>query len=116
MYLSRYIGAAPPAVLDLLGLDPQPLDGVGTGMGGGASNGARKNNASEVNGDGGGCSDGAMEGGLPAPLMLEMALAPSMMGPVGAARGAASELAALMGEVRFWTWGRRGGGGGGGLL
>lgn len=91
-------------VLDLLGLDPQSADGTGTG----ASNGAR--NALEVNGDSGG---GVTDGGLSSPpMMLEMALAPSMMGPVGAARGAASEMAALVGEVRFWTWERRRGGGG----
>lgn len=75
-------------VLDLLGMDPNPPEG------GGAANG----------GAGAGGSDGVDEsGGGEARLVLTaMAPLPSMMGPVGAARGAASEMAALCGEVSLF--------------
>ncbi|CBJ32812.1 Coatomer protein complex,delta sub-unit [Ectocarpus siliculosus] len=75
--------AAPPVVLDLLGMDPSPSDGGAAGDGGGAE--------AVANGKEGTVAPGAM--------LTSMALVPSMMGPVGAARGAASEMAALCGEV-----------------
>ncbi|CAM9768696.1 unnamed protein product [Ectocarpus sp. 4 AP-2014] len=75
--------AAPPVVLDLLGLDPSPSDGAAAGDGGGAE--------AVANGKEGAVTPGAM--------LTSMALVPSMMGPVGAARGAVSEMAALCGEV-----------------
>lgn len=82
--------AAPPVVLDLLGMDPSPSDGAAAGDGGGAAEAV-------ANGKEGTAAAGAM--------LTSMALAPSMMGPVGAARGAASEMAALCGEVGiFSSW------------
>lgn len=75
--------APPPVVLDLLGMDPSPSDGAAAGDGGGAE--------AVANGKEGTVAPGAM--------LTSMALVPSMMGPVGAARGAASEMAALCGEV-----------------
>lgn len=85
--------AAAPVVLDLLGMDPNPTPSEG---GGGGSNGA-------ANGDGEGRGAADEPGGARPMLMLTgMAPLPSMMGPVGAARGAASEMAALCGEVRFF--------------
>lgn len=77
--------SAATEVLDLLGLDPQSLGG-----------GAESANGSKPNGDAAGTEAGAAR-----PLMLtQLAVAPSMLGPVGAARGAASEMAALSAEVR----------------
>ncbi|CAN0327742.1 unnamed protein product, partial [Ectocarpus sp. 12 AP-2014] len=75
--------AAPPVVLDLLGMDSSPSDGAAAGNGGGVE--------AVANGKEGTVAPGAM--------LTSMALVPSMMGPVGAARGAASEMAALCGEV-----------------
>lgn len=78
--------SAAPEVLDLLGLDHQSLGG-----GAESSNGLKKPNGDAV-------GNGA---GAARPLMLtQLAVAPSMLGPVGAARGAASEMAALSAEVR----------------
>ncbi|CAN0186855.1 unnamed protein product [Scytosiphon promiscuus] len=87
-------GAA-PVVLDLLGMDPSPSEG---GVGGLNANGSTALVAI-ANGDGGEEEHGRVGGGSGALMLTELALAPSMMGPVGAARGAASELAALCGEV-----------------
>ncbi|CAN0299944.1 unnamed protein product, partial [Ectocarpus fasciculatus] len=80
--------AAPPVVLDLLGMDSSPSDGAAAGGGGG-------------DGDGEAVANGKEGSTVLAPgaMLTSMALAPSMMGPVGAARGAASEMAALCGEV-----------------
>lgn len=79
--------SAAPEVLDLLGLDPQSLGGGGAE----SANGLKKPNGDAV----------GNEAGAARPLMLtQLAVAPSMLGPVGAARGAASEMAALSAEVR----------------
>ena len=74
-------------MLDLLGLDPHPL----------ANGSSKLLAATGANGD----ATSTEEGGSSRALMLtELAVAPSMLGPVGAARGAASEMSALMAEVR----------------
>lgn len=88
------LGTAP--VLDLLGLDPQPAGEAGA-------------NGPARDGDGGGDDDGPKANGSAKPLLLTGAVAPSMMGPVGAAREAANELAALAGEVSEpdWRWGMK---------
>lgn len=103
-----------PIVLDLLGLDnPQSTTATsdlngnvsadGNGTGASANGQANNGNAAAA------AATGKGNAGDAKVLMLtDGGLAPSMMGPVGAARGAGSELAVLAGEVRGWKRGRRG--------